>query len=254
MLEGVNYKFKFVIRDDDKNKYILYINKKKGIAHIGYLKTSGNTDITTKMMIDLDINLYNKFFETMLPMLDKWRKVYTGNINKNKWSVVLNEGGKETKYQGNGDYPKTWDSFISIISDYELIFKNDGKPYTKEKVDEIETDKELSIEYTVSGLGKFEKNVMSGLKEGSEFTFGNSKGSALVRVVSIEEEMVTLEFAKDLELGYPIVDNGRLEEKEDSYIVKLQINDKLDFDSFIPLYNHSIIVTGIFDVIKNYYE
>jgi len=254
MLEGVNYKFKFVIRDEDRCKYVLYINRKKGEAHLGYLKTDENEDITTKMMVDIDSDLYNRFFETVLPILDKWRKVYTGNINKNKWSVVLNEGGKETKFKGNGDFPKNWDQLIDLITEYEMIFKNDGKEYTEEITETVETNKELSLEYTVAGLGKFEKCILSGLKEKNEFDFGNMNDNANVRILKIADDYATFEFAKDLELGSPAKDESDYQEKDDSYIVSLPINEELRFDSFIPLYTHTIMITGIFDVVKNYYE
>ena len=254
MLDGINYKFKCVIRDEDRCKYVLYINRKKGEAHLGYLKTDENADITTKMMIDIDSDLYNNFFETVLPMLDKWRKVYTGNINKNKWTVVLNESGKETKYKGNGDYPKNWDQFIDLITEYEMIFKNGGTHYIEEDSEDILTNKELSLEYTVAGLGKFEKCILSGLNENNEFEFGNMNNNAKVKILKIADDYATLEFTKDLELGSPALDEKEYEEKESSYIISLLVNDELKFDSFIPLYSHSIMISGIFDVVKNYYE
>ena len=204
-------------------------------------------------MIDIDIELYNRFFETILPMLDKWRKVYTGNINKNKWNIVLNEGGKETKYKGNGDYPKNWDQFIDLITEYEMIFKNGGTSFNNNE-DNIEVNKELSLEYTVTGLGKFEKCILSGLNENDEFDFGNTNDNAKVRIIKIAEDYAIFEFAKDLELGCPSKNINDYQESDNSYIVSLPINEELKFDSFIPLYSHSIMITGIFDVIKNYYK
>lgn len=256
MVDGVNYKFKLVIRDEDKTKYVIYINRKKGQAHIGYLKTTENIDVTTKIMIDLDSEYYNKFFNTALPMLDKWRKVYTGNINKNKWSIVLNESGKETKYKGSGDYPKNWNELIDLVTEYELLYKNNGKPYKEEKEEDIEDGitREISLEYMVSGAGKYESTEMSGLRENDEFTFGNSKGTSTVKVLNIYESKAVLEFTKDLELGFPVIDKDKLKETQNTYIVECNINEEVVFDSFIPLYKYKITLTGIYDVIKNYYE
>jgi len=220
-------------------------------------------------IITIDETDYNNFFQRITSILSTWDTMYTNNNTDEAWTVILNTPNSEIKYSGRGSYPENWNSFVELLMEYEELFnkqietRNDAKvqklmeeePVKEEPAIIRELIKEISIEYSIGGLGRYEKTELSGIKTMDEFGFGNTN-APMVRILEITNDKVVLEFKKSLQLGSPLKEQcSRFELNDDSYIIEAEIYEEIVFDPFIlPSVQYKFMVTGIYETEKVHHE
>ena len=266
-----NYKFRCSLTDKENNKYIMVISKYDDECNMSFINAKEvNYKYLEDSIITIDEDAYNKFFERITSVLASWDTMYASANTDEAWTVILNTPNSEIKYSGRGSYPENWNYFVELLMEYEELFnkqietRNDAKVQklmeeepVKEETPTVLRDviKEISIEYSIGGLGRYEKTELSGIKELDEFGFGNTN-APMVKILEITNDKVVLEFRKSLQLGSPLKEQcSRFELNEDSYIIEAEIYEEIVFDPFIvPSVQYKFMVTGIYETERLYNE
>lgn len=261
MNNNKDFKFRCSITDGENNKIVFMINKHNDLYNMAYINAKEiNNEEIKNSIVNIDENEFYSFFDSIDSIVSGWKANYKGTEDNNAWTLILNGEGSEKRFSGLGAYPDNWEDFVSLLVLYKdksvsKKIKSSTSSKKHEPARTINTIKEISIEYSIGGLGRFEKTILSGIHEGDEFWFGNTFAPK-VKIFKITEESVILGFSKSLNLGSPKKELcEKIPHKDDIYEVELSLDEQLDFEPFIhPATLYSFTVTGIFETEQLYYE
>lgn len=97
-----------LIRWDNKCN-LLYANNNKNT----YIKDS---------IVSISNKKFYEFCNKLKAIISTWSTKYFGNKNI-VWKLKINIDGLNKQINGNGAYPKNWNEFIDLLSEYEILFK-----------------------------------------------------------------------------------------------------------------------------------
>lgn len=267
-----SYKFRCSLTDSENNKYIMVISKYDDECNMSFINAKEvDYKYIEDSIITISENDYNDFFRKVNSIIESWNEIYPSENGEGSWTVILNTLDSELKYVGRGSYPDNWNTFVDLLMEYEVLFnkkieaRNEAKldmlmeeePKTEDEVAVVPRNviKEISLEYSIGGLGRYERTELSGIKELDEFGFGNTN-APMVKILEITNDKVVLEFKKSLQLGSPLKEQcSRFELNDDSYVIEAEIYEEIVFDPFIvPSVQYKFMITGIFETEQVYYE
>ena len=133
---------------------LLYVNN----SETSYIKDS---------IVSIPITKFDKFCNRLKTIIADWNTEYSGDKNV-VWKLKININGLNKQINGNGAFPKNWNEFIDLLSEYEILFKkvlsfdkegNDEKIYLSfEKIVESKVKdpffSKLIIDYFKNEIGK----------------------------------------------------------------------------------------------------
>lgn len=142
---------KINIKNETKN-YVLVIRELDNFCK--YISFMDLNRMKIKSLYELQEEIdeykYKKFVERLSLITSNWDLNYSGN-GKTNWTIeIKNDNNKKIIY-GVGGYPDNWNELIDLLSEYELIYKNNVlssiKKDTKieEYLKEIENDVEKEL-------------------------------------------------------------------------------------------------------------
>lgn len=88
---------------------LLYVNN----SETSYIKDS---------IVSIPITKFDKFCNRLKIIIADWNAEYSGDKNI-VWKLKININGLNKQINGNGAYPKNWNEFIDLLSEYEILFK-----------------------------------------------------------------------------------------------------------------------------------
>ena len=88
---------------------LLYVNNSK----TSYIKDS---------IVSIPITKFDKFCNRLKTIIADWNTEYSGDKNI-VWKLKININGLNKQINGNGAFPKNWNEFIDLLSEYEILFK-----------------------------------------------------------------------------------------------------------------------------------
>ena len=89
---------------------LLYVNK--GIA-------SYSNDLN----IFISFQKFDEFCNRLKTIIADWNTGYLGDSGV-KWKLNIDINGLSKQINGNGTYPENWNELIDLLSEYEILFKN----------------------------------------------------------------------------------------------------------------------------------
>lgn len=103
---------------------LLYVNN----SETSYIKDS---------IVSIPITKFDKFCNRLKIIIADWNTEYSGDKNI-VWKLKININGLNKQTNGNGAFPKNWNEFIDLLSEYEILFKkvlSFDKEVNDEKID-----------------------------------------------------------------------------------------------------------------------
>ena len=88
---------------------LLYVNN----SETSYIKDS---------IVSIPIAKFDKFCNRLKTIIADWNTEYSGDKNV-VWKLKININGLNKQINGNGAFPKNWNEFIDLLSEYEILFK-----------------------------------------------------------------------------------------------------------------------------------
>lgn len=88
---------------------LLYVNN----SETSYIKDS---------IVSIPITKFDKFCNRLKTIIADWNTEYSGDKNV-VWKLKININGLNKQINGNGAFPKNWNEFIDLLSEYEILFK-----------------------------------------------------------------------------------------------------------------------------------
>lgn len=88
---------------------LLYVNN----SETSYIKDS---------IVSIPITKFDKFCNRLKTIIVDWNTEYSGDKNI-VWKLKININGLNKQINGNGAFPKNWNEFIDLLSEYEILFK-----------------------------------------------------------------------------------------------------------------------------------
>lgn len=88
---------------------LLYVNN----SETSYIKDS---------IVSIPIAKFDKFCNRLKTIIVDWNTEYSGDKNV-VWKLKININGLNKQINGNGAFPKNWNEFIDLLSEYEILFK-----------------------------------------------------------------------------------------------------------------------------------
>ena len=88
---------------------LLYVNN----SETSYIKDS---------IVSIPITKFDKFCNRLKTIIADWNTEYSGDKNV-VWKLKININGLNKQINGNGAFPKNWNEFIGLLSEYEILFK-----------------------------------------------------------------------------------------------------------------------------------
>lgn len=88
---------------------LLYVNN----SETSYIKDS---------IVSISIKKFDEFCNKLKTIIADWNIEYSGDKNI-VWKLKINIDGLNKQINGNGAYPKNWNKFIDLLSEYEILFK-----------------------------------------------------------------------------------------------------------------------------------
>lgn len=100
---------------------LLYVNN----SETSYIKDS---------IVSIPITKFDKFCNKLKTIISDWNMQYSGDKNI-VWKLKINIDGLVKQINGYGAFPKNWNEFIDLLSEYEILLKK-VLSFDKEKNDE----------------------------------------------------------------------------------------------------------------------
>ena len=88
---------------------LLYVNNNE----TSYIKDS---------IVSISIKKFDEFCNKLKTIIADWNIEYSGDKNI-VWKLKINIDGLNKQINGNGAYPKNWNKFIDLLSEYEILLK-----------------------------------------------------------------------------------------------------------------------------------
>ena len=88
---------------------LLYVNN----SETSYIKDS---------IVSIPITKFDKFCNKLKTIIIDWNTEYSGDKSI-VWKLKVNINGLNKQINGNGAFPKNWNEFIDLLSEYEILFK-----------------------------------------------------------------------------------------------------------------------------------
>lgn len=88
---------------------LLYVNN----SETSYIKDS---------IVSIPITKFDKFCNRLKTIIADWNTEYSGDKNI-VWKLKININELNKQINGNGAFPKNWNEFIDLLSEYEILFK-----------------------------------------------------------------------------------------------------------------------------------
>lgn len=114
---------------------LLYVNN----SETSYIKDS---------IISISIKKFDEFCNKLKTIIADWNIEYSGDKNI-VWKLKININGLNKQINGNGAYPKNWNKFIDLLSEYEILFKKSLLFDEKNNDEEIDLSFEKMVESKV---------------------------------------------------------------------------------------------------------
>ena len=114
---------------------LLYVNN----SETSYIKDS---------IVSISIKKFDEFCNKLKTIIADWNIEYSGDKNI-VWKLKINIDGLNKQINGNGAYPKNWNKFIDLLSEYEILFKKSLLFDEKNKDEEIDLSFEKMVESKV---------------------------------------------------------------------------------------------------------
>ena len=114
---------------------LLYVNN----SETSYIKDS---------IVSISIKKFDEFCNKLKKIIADWNIEYSGDKNI-VWKLKINIDGLNKQINGNGAYPKNWNKFIDLLSEYEILFKKSLLFDEKNNDEEIDLSFEKLVESKV---------------------------------------------------------------------------------------------------------
>lgn len=114
---------------------LLYVNN----SETSYIKDS---------IVSISIKKFDEFCNKLKTIIADWNIEYSGDKNI-VWKLKINIDGLNKQINGNGAYPKNWNEFIDLLSEYEILFKKSLLFDEKNNDEEIDLSFEKMVESKV---------------------------------------------------------------------------------------------------------
>lgn len=114
---------------NENNNYVLLLNHYNKtetydlvFANLNNLEGKSISDLAT----DIAKRYSDDFVKRLSKIIEGWENSYSGN-SQVSWSIKIDINGGNKLISGNGGFPSNWNELISLLSEYEIIFKNKKK-------------------------------------------------------------------------------------------------------------------------------
>lgn len=114
---------------------LLYVNN----SETSYIKDS---------IVSISIKKFDEFCNKLKTIIADWNIEYSGDKNI-VWKLKININGLNKQINGNGAFPKNWNKFIDLLSEYEILFKKSLLFDEKNNDEEIDLSFEKMVESKV---------------------------------------------------------------------------------------------------------
>lgn len=101
--------------------YCLYLTKCDNKCDLLYVNNS-ETSYIKDSIVSISIKKFDEFCNKLKTIIADWNIEYSGDKNI-VWKLKINIDGLNKQINGNGAYPKNWNKFIDLLSEYEILFK-----------------------------------------------------------------------------------------------------------------------------------
>lgn len=101
--------------------YCLSLTKWDNKCDLLYANNS-ETSYIKDSIVSIPITKFDEFCNRLKTIIADWNTEYSGDKNI-VWKLKINIDGLYKQINGNGAYPKNWNEFIDLLSEYEILFK-----------------------------------------------------------------------------------------------------------------------------------
>lgn len=101
--------------------YCLSLTKCDNKCDLLYVNSS-ETSYIKDSIVSISIKKFDEFCNKLKTIIADWNIEYSGDKNI-VWKLKINIDGLNKQINGNGAYPKNWNKFIDLLSEYEILLK-----------------------------------------------------------------------------------------------------------------------------------
>lgn len=101
--------------------YCLSLTKWDNKCDLLYVDNS-KTSYIKDSIVSIPITKFDKFCNKLKTIIIDWNTEYSGDKSI-VWKLEVNINGLNKQINGNGAFPKNWNEFIDLLSEYEILFK-----------------------------------------------------------------------------------------------------------------------------------
>lgn len=101
--------------------YCLSLTKWDNKCDLLYVDNS-KTSYIKDSIVSIPITKFDKFCNKLKTIIIDWNTEYSGDKSI-VWKLKVNITGLNKQINGNGAFPKNWNEFIDLLSEYEILFK-----------------------------------------------------------------------------------------------------------------------------------
>lgn len=101
--------------------YCLSLTKWDNKCDLLYVDNS-KTSYIKDSIVSIPITKFDKFCNKLKTIIIDWNTEYSGDKSI-VWKLKVNINGLNKQINGNGTFPKNWNEFIDLLSEYEILFK-----------------------------------------------------------------------------------------------------------------------------------
>ena len=100
----------------------LSLTKRNNICDLLYVN-KGIVSYSNDLNIFISFQKFDEFCDRLKTIIADWNTEYLGDSGV-KWKLNIDINGLSKQINGNGAYPENWNELIDLLSEYEILFKN----------------------------------------------------------------------------------------------------------------------------------
>ena len=100
----------------------LSLTKRNNICDLLYVN-KGIVSYSNDLNIFISFQKFDEFCDRLKTIIADWNTEYLGDSGV-KWKLNIYINGLSKQINGNGAYPENWNELIDLLSEYEILFKN----------------------------------------------------------------------------------------------------------------------------------